>query len=198
MVLLEDIRVQIGLFFSLASVRLAHFSGERRWNAAGSSAIGALLVVIAIVLAIEMKSLLIGEAARERDLDRIVAALEGGSGVRRLIHLRTQHLGPDELLVGAKLEFESSLSSRMSTPRLPLPDRRPDPSRSAPGQSEPWLHRIQTPIAMKPIPAAHWSRRGLTCCETQPPASTPIAEVSTSADAEAAKTVSFGLPARAE
>jgi cation diffusion facilitator family transporter len=110
-VLLEDIGAEIGLFFALVGVLLAHFTDEPRWDAIGSIAIGILLVVIAIVLAIEMKGLLIGEAASEQDLDRIVATLEGTPGVRRLINLKTQHLGPDELLVGAKLEFEPELSA---------------------------------------------------------------------------------------
>ena len=76
-VLLEDIGAEIGLFFALGGVLLAHFTDEPRWDAVGSIAIGVLLVVIAIVLAIEMKGLLIGEAASEQDLDLIVATLQG-------------------------------------------------------------------------------------------------------------------------
>ena len=109
-VLLEDIGAEIGLFFALTGVLLAHFTDEPRWDAVGSIAIGILLIVIAIVLAVEMKGLLIGEAASEEDLDEIVRALEGAPDVRRLIHLKTQHLGPDEVLVAAKLEFSSELS----------------------------------------------------------------------------------------
>ena len=109
-VLLEDIGAEIGLFFAMAGVLLAHFTDEPRWDAVGSIAIGILLIVIAIVLAVEMKGLLIGEAASEEDLDEIVRALEGAPDVRRLIHLKTQHLGPDEVLVAAKLEFSSELS----------------------------------------------------------------------------------------
>ena len=110
-VLLEDIGAEIGLFFALGGVLLAHFTDEPRWDAVGSIAIGVLLVVIAIVLAIEMKGLLIGEAASERDLALIVSTLEGAQGVRRLIHLKTQHLGPDEVLVAAKLEFSPELTT---------------------------------------------------------------------------------------
>ena len=90
---------------------LAHYTDEPRWDAVGSIAIGVLLVVIAIVLAIEMKGLLIGESASDEDLDRIVSSLEGAPGVRRLIHLKTQHLGPDEVLVAAKLEFSPELTT---------------------------------------------------------------------------------------
>ena len=91
-VLLEDIGAEIGLFFALVGVLLAHFTDEPRWDAVGSIAIGILLVVIAIVLAVEMKGLLIGEAASEADIDEIVRGLEGAPDVRRLIHL--QHPAP--------------------------------------------------------------------------------------------------------
>jgi divalent metal cation (Fe/Co/Zn/Cd) transporter len=67
-------------------------------------------VVIALVLAVEMKSLLIGESASPRDQEAIRDAIEGSPDVRRLIHMRTEHLGPDELLVAAKLEFDAALS----------------------------------------------------------------------------------------
>jgi cation diffusion facilitator family transporter len=109
-VLLEDTGAEIGLFFALTGVLLAHYTDEPRWDALGSIAIGILLVVIAILLAVEMKGLLIGETASPDDENRIVTTLEGAPSVRRLIHLKTQHLGPDELLVGAKLEFEPDLS----------------------------------------------------------------------------------------
>lgn len=84
---------------------------EPRWDAIGSISIGVLLVVIAIILAIEMKGLLIGESASDADLDMIVSSLEGADGVLRLIHLETEHLGPDEVLVAAKLEFDPDLST---------------------------------------------------------------------------------------
>jgi cation diffusion facilitator family transporter len=109
-VLLEDTGAEIGLFFALGGVLLAHFTDEPRWDALGSIAIGVLLVVIAILLAVEMKGLLIGESASTKDAERITTILQEAPSVRRLIHLKTQHLGPDELLVGAKLEFEPDLS----------------------------------------------------------------------------------------
>jgi len=80
------------------------------WDAIGTLSIGVLLVVIAIILAIEMKGLLIGEAASLTDQQRIAAAIEIEPSVTRLIHMRTQHIGPDELLVGAKLELVHGLS----------------------------------------------------------------------------------------
>jgi len=109
-VLLEDTGAEIGLALALTGVLLAHFTDEPRWDALGSIAIGALLVVIAILLAIEMKGLLIGESASPADVTKIASTLASAPSVRRVIHLRTEHLGPDDLLVAAKLEFDSDLT----------------------------------------------------------------------------------------
>jgi cation diffusion facilitator family transporter len=109
-VLLEDIGAEIGLFMALGGVLLAHFTDEPRWDALGSIAIGALLVVIAITLAIEMKGLLIGESASPEDVDEISAALVATPHVRGVIHMKTQHIGPDELIVAAKVEFDPTIS----------------------------------------------------------------------------------------
>jgi cation diffusion facilitator family transporter len=109
-VLLEDIGAEIGLFLALGGVIMGHVTGDPRWDALGSLGIGILLVVIAITLAIEMKSLLIGESATSDDLAKIKGAIESTPNVQRLIHMRTQHIGPDELLVGAKLAMDPSLT----------------------------------------------------------------------------------------
>jgi cation diffusion facilitator family transporter len=109
-VLLEDIGAEIGLMFALGGVVMAEVTGDPRWDAVGSIAIGVLLVVIASVLAVEMKGLLIGESASTMDQTAVRSAIEGTEQVVRLIHLRTEHLGPDELLVAAKVEFDHALS----------------------------------------------------------------------------------------
>jgi divalent metal cation (Fe/Co/Zn/Cd) transporter len=110
-VLLEDLGALFGLVFALTGVLLAAATGNPRWDAAGSIVIGLLLVAIAIVLAWEMKGLLIGESATPEMEQRIVDALAATPQVTRVIHMRTEHLGPDELLVGAKLEFDASLDA---------------------------------------------------------------------------------------
>lgn len=110
-VLLEDIGAEIGLFLALGGVILADLTDQPRWDAVGSLSIGVLLVVIAILLAVEMKGLLIGEAASTSDQQLIAERLGAAPGVRKLINVRTQHLGPDELLVTAKLEFDPTLST---------------------------------------------------------------------------------------
>jgi cation diffusion facilitator family transporter len=109
-VLLEDTGAELGLLFALSGVIIAHQTGDARWDALGSMAIGLLLIAIAIVLIIEMKGLLIGESAGKADRSAIVAALESSADVDALIHLRTLHIGPDEILVAAKVEYDSALT----------------------------------------------------------------------------------------
>jgi cation diffusion facilitator family transporter len=108
-VLLEDTGALVGLTFALAGVGLAEITGNPRFDALGSIAIGLLLGCIAFVLAVEMKSLLIGEAATPEVQGRVCDALEGTPGVRRVIHLRTEHLGPDDLLVVAKIAVDPTM-----------------------------------------------------------------------------------------
>jgi cation diffusion facilitator family transporter len=102
-VLLEDTGALIGLAFALAGVGLSMLTGDPVWDGVGTVAIGVLLGVIAVILMIEMHSLLIGEGATSQEDNAIRAALEQTPNVDRLIHIRTQYLGPDELLVGAKI-----------------------------------------------------------------------------------------------
>jgi cation diffusion facilitator family transporter len=101
-VLLEDVAALTGLVFAFLGVLLATATGDGVWDGIGTMAIGALLIAVAVILVIETKSLLLGESASPDAIDAIAANLVG-SGVERVIHLRTMHLGPDELLVGAKL-----------------------------------------------------------------------------------------------
>jgi cation diffusion facilitator family transporter len=108
-VLLEDAGALFGLVFALFGVGLAVITGDPVFDAIGTLMIGALLGVIAIILIIEMKSLLIGEGATNPELDRIEKAVVAGR-VQRLIHIRTQYIGPDEMLVAAKIALEPGLS----------------------------------------------------------------------------------------
>ena len=102
-VLLEDAGALIGLIFALTGVGLTVLTGNAVWDGIGTIGIGALLGVIAVILMVEMHSLLIGEGATAEQQRAIVDALEGTPHVGRVIHLRTQYLGPDEMLVGAKI-----------------------------------------------------------------------------------------------
>ena len=107
-VLLEDFGALIGLVLALLGVGLTLLTGEGVFDALGTIGIGLLLGVIAIVLIIEMKSLLIGEGARPPVLAAIVDGLKGGA-VQDVIHLRTQYLGPEELLIAAKIALRPGL-----------------------------------------------------------------------------------------
>ncbi|MEU7031927.1 cation diffusion facilitator family transporter [Streptomyces sp. SBR177] len=102
-VLLEDFGALVGLVLALGGVGLALGTGNGVWDGIGTVCIGVLLVLIAIVLAAETKSLLLGEAAGIEDVKKIEAAIVDGDTVTRLIHMRTLHLGPEELLVAAKI-----------------------------------------------------------------------------------------------
>ncbi len=109
-VLLEDTGALLGLAFALVGVTLTVVTGNPRFDAVGSLAIGLLLGVIAVVVGTEMRSLLVGESAGRAEVNAIREALESSPGMRRVIHLRTMHLGPEELLVGAKVELDLELS----------------------------------------------------------------------------------------
>jgi cation diffusion facilitator family transporter len=107
-VLLEDTAALLGLLFAFFGVTMTVVTDEPRWDGVGTLAIALLLAAVALILAIEMKSLLIGESASAVDVDAICTALLDGPEVSRVIHLRTMHLGPEELLVGAKIAIEHS------------------------------------------------------------------------------------------
>jgi cation diffusion facilitator family transporter len=108
-VLLEDLGALTGLVFALVAVTASLVADEPVYDAFGTLSIGILLIVIATILAVEMKGLLIGEAASAGDQQSIQAAIEIEPSVTRLIHMRTEHLGPDELLVAAKIELLDGL-----------------------------------------------------------------------------------------
>ncbi len=109
-VLLEDFGALIGLVLALLGVSMTLATGNGLWDAVGTGAIGLLLVLIAIVLGVQIKSLLIGEAATKDNIKAIKQALVG-PGVLSIIHMRTLHLGPDELLVAAKIEVDGAVTA---------------------------------------------------------------------------------------
>lgn len=110
-VLLEDVAAEIGLVFALTGVLLGHYTHEPRWDAAGSVAIGVLLVVVAIILATEMKGLLLGETASEHHKTALLGALRSHPSVQRVVYMHTEHLGPDTLLVAAKCIFAPEVTA---------------------------------------------------------------------------------------
>jgi cation diffusion facilitator family transporter len=107
-VLLEDAGALVGLVFALFGVVLTLVTDNGVWDGIGTAAIGLLLVAIAFVLALETKSLLLGEGANPEEVDKIEKAIMAGPGVERIIHMKTLHLGPEELLVAAKIAVQPS------------------------------------------------------------------------------------------
>lgn len=105
-VLLEDVAALLGLTFALFGVGLTILTGDSMWDAVGTIMIGVLLVIVAVVLGLETSSLLVGEGASADDVQAIRAALDGHDDVTSVVHMKTLYLGPDELLVGAKVSFE--------------------------------------------------------------------------------------------
>jgi cation diffusion facilitator family transporter len=104
-VLLEDVAALLGLVFALFGVGLTIITGNSLFDAIGTLMIGTLLIIVAIVLGMETKSLLVGEGANDDDLQKIEQAILDGPEAERIIHMKTLYLGPDELLVAAKVGF---------------------------------------------------------------------------------------------
>jgi divalent metal cation (Fe/Co/Zn/Cd) transporter len=106
-VLLEDVAALTGLVFALFGVGLSILTGNGIWDAIGTLMIGLLLIAVAIVLGIETKSLLVGEGATDADVAAIERGIVSGDDAPRIIHMKTLYLGPDELMVAAKLGMPS-------------------------------------------------------------------------------------------
>ncbi|MFD0418306.1 cation diffusion facilitator family transporter [Streptomyces sp. NPDC127108] len=111
-VLLEDLGALVGLILALGGVGLALATGDGVWDGIGTLCIGVLLILIAVVLAAETKSLLLGEAAGTEEVAKIEQALVDGDTVTGVIHMRTLHLGPEELLVAAKVAVQHDDTAR--------------------------------------------------------------------------------------
>ena len=123
-VLLEDLAALIGLGFAFAGVTLSWLTGNGRWDGAGSLAIGLLLATAAAILAVEMKSLLIGESASAEVQRLVIAALEEGPEVDRVIHMRTVHISPDSILVAAKIAVRATDSAAQIAAGIDAAERR--------------------------------------------------------------------------
>jgi divalent metal cation (Fe/Co/Zn/Cd) transporter len=111
-VLLEDLGALTGLVLALLGVSAAAITGDSRWDAYGTISIGVLLVIIATVLVFEMKSLLIGESAWFPVQRKIITALLRTEGIEDILDFRTQHVGPDQLLVAAEVKVTPTLDAQ--------------------------------------------------------------------------------------
>ena len=111
-VLLEDAGALSAMVIALGAITLVKTTGEPIWDGIGTLSIGILLGVIAIILAREMHSLIIGEAASETDRLKIVSVIENNKQVVELVEMRTQHLGPEEILIGVRISFRETLQTK--------------------------------------------------------------------------------------
>lgn len=102
-ILLEDIAALVGLVLAFAGVGLSLLTGNVIWDGIGTMSIGVLLVGVAVILGIETQSLLVGEGANRKDVQAIRAAFDRHDKVEAIIHMKTLYLGPDELMVAAKI-----------------------------------------------------------------------------------------------
>lgn len=123
-VLLEDAGALVGLVLALFGVSLTMITGNGVYDGLGSMCIGALLIVIAIFLAFEMSSMLVGESAAPQAQAAIRAALEAAPSVSRVIHLRTLHVGPDDLLVAAKIAVAGENTAQQIAAAIDEAERR--------------------------------------------------------------------------
>lgn len=150
-ILLEDFAALLGLLFALLGVGLTLITHNGVWDVVGTSLIGVLLIIVAITLAIETRSLLLGESATPEAVSAITASLASAAGVQRVIHLKTLHLGPDEVLVAAKIAVEPTESAarvaevidnaevaiRAANPQVTALYLEPDIDRSTAGDAAP-------------------------------------------------------------
>ena len=131
-VLLEDLAALLGLVFALVGVGMTLLTKNAIWDVIGTGLIGALLIAVAITLAIETRSLLLGESATDEAVSKITDALAAAPGVGRVIHLKTLHLGPEEILVAAKIAVEPTESAVRVAEII-------DSAESAIRLAEPWV-----------------------------------------------------------
>jgi cation diffusion facilitator family transporter len=111
-VMLEDMAALVGLVLAFAGVGLTVITHNPIWDAIGTLSIGVLLILVAVILGAETSSLLIGEGATAEDTGKIRKALSETPGVQSVIHMKTLYLGPDELMVGAKIAVASSATGK--------------------------------------------------------------------------------------
>lgn len=123
-ILLEDFAALVGLVFAFIGVGLTAITGNSLFDAIGTIMIGVLLVAVAVIIGVEMKSLLVGEGANLDDAEKISKALKDTKEIDRIIHMKTLYVGPDELMVGAKISLDPHVTMREVSVIINLAERR--------------------------------------------------------------------------
>jgi cation diffusion facilitator family transporter len=114
-VLFEDVATLVGLFAALGGLLMTQLTGNDIWDGIGSMVVGVTLFCVAYFLARKTKHLIIGQSVTSAQRERMIEIIEGSPGVRRLVHMRTMHLGPEEVLVGMKVIFDENQRVRDAT-----------------------------------------------------------------------------------
>jgi cation diffusion facilitator family transporter len=114
-VLFEDVAALVGLFAALGGLLMTQVTGDDVWDGIGSMVVGVTLFCVAYFLARKTKHLIIGQSVTSAQRERMIEIIEGSPGVRRLVHMRTMHLGPEEVLVGMKVIFDENQRVRDAT-----------------------------------------------------------------------------------
>lgn len=123
-ILLEDFAALVGLVFAFLGVLLTVLTGNSLFDAIATIFIGVLLIAVAVIIGVEVKSLLVGEGANEDDVAKIESALLAGKEIDRVIHMKTLYVGPDELMVGAKISLPSDVTMGEVSVIINLAERR--------------------------------------------------------------------------
>ena len=123
-VLLEDLAALTGLVIALFGVGLTAITGNGLFDGIATILIGVLLIGVAVIVGIEVKSLLVGEGASDEDVAKIESALLASSEIERIIHMKTLYLGPDEFMVGAKIGVAAERTMREVSVIVNLAERR--------------------------------------------------------------------------
>ncbi len=109
--LFEDSAAMVGLVLAAAGLALRQVTGSPVWDGAASIAIGCLLIVVAVRLGLDNREYLIGRAAGPKELATIRAEIESTPGVDDLLELLTMYLGPEHLIVAARVAFSDDISA---------------------------------------------------------------------------------------
>ena len=159
-ILLEDLAALLGLVVAFSGVSLALITHNLYWDVVGSAVIGALLVTVAVILGVEVKSQLLGEGATPESVALIRGALEATEGVQRIIHLKTMHIAPEELLVAAKIAVEPQATAARVAETIDAAERALRAAEPMAGEVflEPDIHRddyVPDPRPEPPEAAGH-------------------------------------------
>jgi cation diffusion facilitator family transporter len=109
--LFEDSAAMVGLVLAALGLALRQVTGSSVWDGGASIAIGVLLIVVAVRLGLDSKEYLIGRAANPRELEAIGTEIEKTPGVDKVVELLTMYLGPDQLIVAARVDFSEDISA---------------------------------------------------------------------------------------